>query len=50
MFYKMSRPVKFRQSDVARALKAARGTGATVKVEIEPDGKPAAQGARRSAL
>jgi hypothetical protein len=33
------RPCTFRQSDLTRALKAARAAGVKVRIEIEPGGK-----------
>lgn len=36
----MTAPARFRQSDVTRAIKAARAAGADdVRVELEPNGK-----------
>ena len=46
----MARPVPFRQSDLARALKGARTGGMAVgRVEIDPDGRIVlvAEGERR---
>ena len=44
----MSRgPARFKQSDVARAMKGAKNAGVDVRVEIAPDGKMSITGKRR---
>jgi IstB-like ATP binding protein len=44
----MSRgPARFKQSDVARAMKGAKNAGVEVRVEIAPDGKMSITGKRR---